>query len=267
VGFELIPPADPNVRVWRYSALWALLWAIEHRALHLTLLDELRRKHDPFEASVAKATKDDDMVVTSGNTMYTDGSLFGHANPSAPLRSLLEEDPQSRLGRIRRGLLRVAHASCWRHGEESAAMWRLYCGVNDGVAIQSTFTSLRDSIKDPDAFVSSVAYLDYETERLAIHRASYHPAIHKHRAFAHEQEVRVLRFREEDFNRADKEPSFRMPNNLSIAWEPESVIERIVVSPFCPAPYLATVQHAVQALSPALAGRVVASELGAEPRY
>ena len=118
---------------------------------------------------------------------------------------------------------------------------------SDGVAIQTTFAKLRESIKDPDAFVSLVEYLDYETARLAVHRASYHSAIHKRRAFAYEQEVRVLRSREKDFNRADKEPIFRLSNDLPIPWEPESVIESIVVSPFCPAPYRATLQRQLPA--------------------
>jgi hypothetical protein len=128
------------------------------------------------------------MVVTSGNTLYTEGNFFfSNLFPDHP-----HEDPQSRLERIRKGLLRCAHASCWRWGEESAAMWRLYCGTTDGIAAQTTFARLRDSIVDADVCVTLVKYLHYRTQRFTIHEQPYHPAMHKQRAFEHEQEVRVL---------------------------------------------------------------------------
>lgn len=260
--FEPLCPDRPDsMCVWRYSPLWALLWAIEHRSLHLTLLDELRRRHDPFEGSVPKPTKDDDMVVSSGS--YTAAWIPGDDDVGIPPR----EDNQLRIHRLRQGLLRCAHASCWRHGAESAAMWRLYCGVGDGVAIRTTFAKLRESITDPDVCVSLVAYKDYQTERFAVHRQSYHPAIHKQRAFEHEQEVRVLRFREKDFEAAGGNPDFRLPNDWSSEWDIDAAVDSIVVTPYSPAVYLPTVREAIRRLSPALAEKVAPSELGAEPLY
>lgn len=263
--FEPIQPEPaPDAQVWRYSPLWALLWAIEHRALHLTLLEELRRKHDPFEASVPKRIKDDDMVVCGSRSQFTDSYFFDDMAP-APVPS---EDNLTRLGRLRKGLLRSAHASSWRLGYESAPMWKLYCGVTDGVAIRSTFGELRNSVGgDPDTVVSAVKYCDYQTERFTIHTQNYHPALHKQRVFSMEEEVRVLRYREEDFNRAAADSAFALPPNWSLKWNPEDVIHRIVINPYCPPPYLPTAKAAIGRLSPVLADKVSPSDLSSDPLY
>jgi hypothetical protein len=49
-------PADTSVAVWRYSQLWKLLSALQTQKLHLALLDKLRIKFDPYEASVPAST-------------------------------------------------------------------------------------------------------------------------------------------------------------------------------------------------------------------
>jgi hypothetical protein len=43
--------------------------------------------------------------------------------------------------------------------ERSAAMLRLYCGTTDGIAVQTTFAELRDSIVDADVCVTLVRYV------------------------------------------------------------------------------------------------------------
>ncbi len=93
------------------------------------------------------------------------------------------------------------------------------------------------------------------------------PALYKQRAYSMEQEVRVLRYREQDFNNADKDQTFTLPPSWPPKWDPEAIIDRIVINPYCPSVYPAIAQNAIHRLSPILADKVVKSELAAVALY
>lgn len=261
-------PADMSVSVWRYSQFWKLLSTLQTRKMYLSLLDDLRIKFDPYEASVPASTHNDQVVILSNNaaTFQFFGSPPPATSPSAWRRP--DEEDWTRLARMRRSLLRCAHASCWRWGEESEAMWRLYCPGEEGVAIRTTFAQLRNSVRDPHTCVTEVKYFNYKTERFPRHKYDWDPAFHKRIAFKHEQEVRVLRHDVADWKRAIEDDEFCMERGYVIPWDPESVIEEIIVHPQSPPAYCDTVRSAVESVAPHLADRVRRSELVTEPvRY
>lgn len=258
-------PPDPNVHVWRYTHLHKLLWPLETRSLYLTLLDELRRKFDRFEASVPASVHDDQLPILSSNNQFRCWDEIAAEYPVEP-----REDGWARIARLRRGLLRTAHASCWRWGEESEAMWRLYCENGEGIAIRSTFASLQASVADPHTCVSLVRYLNYRTGRFERHGHDWDPALHKREAFKHEQEVRVLRHDPSDWHRAaaDMTETFTLPTGVAISWNPVDVIEAVVVNPLAPDGYFDEVRDEIGRREPALRDRVMQSEIATEPiRY
>ena len=264
-GFTYEPflPEEENVPVWRYLELFKLLWALREKKLWLTLLN---RFNDPFEASVPTQTKYDD-VAAQGNPNHMK-QIWPHFPSCSPPYSVDQSgERHSSLSRRRRALLRAAHASCWRLGDESEAMWRLYCGGADGVAMRSTFSKLRDSISDNHTIVSKVEYIDYKTGRFVRHNHDYDPALHKRSAFAHEREVRVLRAKKEDFLRAGDDENFSCDEHVEVAWDPEAVIEDIVLSPLIRSEYVDVFTLAIHQLSPTLADRVHRSELTERPQY
>jgi Protein of unknown function (DUF2971) len=262
-----LPPND-EIPVWRYVAFHKLLWAIRQKKLWLTLLDVFRRNGDPYEASVPRATKDADFLLGNSGTNFlatnfpSSGSSVGPCPQEAQRR-----DFQTWISRKRRALLRAAHASCWRYGEESEAMWRLYCDPHVGVAMRSTSAKLRDSVRDPHAIISPVKYIDYSAESFGRHVHDYDPALHKRVAFKHEQEVRVLRVRKDDFTQAENDETFTTADHLEIDWDPEFVIDQIVVGPQCPEDYVNIFKEAIDRLSPLLASRVIRSTLVEAPLY
>ncbi len=84
--------------------------------------------------------------------------------------------------------------NCWHLNEyESAAMWKMYLKSNEGIAVQSTFKRLRDSLRDKkhDILIGRVRYIDYdklaEPENILLH-----PVIHKRKVFQHEHELRAV---------------------------------------------------------------------------
>jgi hypothetical protein len=166
-------------------------------------------------------------------------------------------------------LLRSAHASCWRYGPESEAMWQLYCGRRDGVAIKTTFGKLESSIDPfPHTCVSLIEYRDYRTEGFKRHQHRYDPALHKRLAFSHESEVRILRCVAGDFEQAagnekfDAGASFELPG-----WDLETVADEIIVNPLCASEYLSTVVATIGRISKPLADRVRASDHQAPPQW
>ena len=261
-------PIDASVSVWRYSQLWKLLFALQTQRLYLALLDELRTKCDPYEALVPASTHDDQVPIIAGNSAMQQFSDTG--DPSAPRGAwnVRKEDGWTRVARLRRGLLRCTHVSCWRWGEESEAMWRLYCPGDDGVAVRTTFAKLRDSVNDPHTCVSEVKYFDYNSGRFLRHEHDWDPAFHKREAFKHEQEVRVLRHDVADWRRASDDETFRLPAGYELPWDPVAVIDEIIVNPQSAGAYCDTVRCAVADVAPALADKVKRSALVTEPiRY
>jgi hypothetical protein len=257
-------PDDTSVAVWHYSQLWKLLSALQSQTLYLALLDVLKSKFDPYEASVPASTHNDQVPLLAGNSAMQ--QFFGTSEATSPRASWERpgEDSWTRISRMRRGLLRCTHASCWRHGEESEAMWRLYCPGTDGVAIRTTFAKLRDSVSDPHACVSEVKYFDYKTGRFFRHKHDWDPAFHKRIAFKHEQEVRVLRHDVADWRKASEDEAFSLPTGYNLQWDPAVVIDEIIVHPQSAPAYCDTVRSAVAAAAPALADKVKRSELVTE---
>lgn len=104
-------PVDMSVTVWRYWQLWKLLSALQTQKLYLALLDELRIKFDPYEASVPASTHDDQVPLFAGSsTMRQFDGTYERAVPGAP-RGRSSEDGWTRVARLRRGLLRCTHVS------------------------------------------------------------------------------------------------------------------------------------------------------------
>ena len=265
---EPLPRSSPHQHVWRYLPLKWLLDAIEMQHLSLTLLGKYS-KDDPYETSVPKLVDQDDCQIINQGMADFASEEYGSAGhePAGPNDLARYRSLKAR----RRALLRSAHASCWRLGDESEAMWRLYFpekdGVTTGVAIRSTFQKLQDSIKDTSTVVSAIAYIDYKTDRFVRHREPYDPALHKRKAFEHEQEVRVLRFSLADFERAGTDKSHSAPERVNIAWNTDAVIEKIVPNPRGAAGYFEEVARAIENVSSSLARTVQASDLAETPGW
>ena len=55
------------------------------------------------------------------------------------------------MGKINKHWPKYNAINCWHMNDhESAAMWKLYLKSNEGIAVQSTYETLRDSIIDEE---------------------------------------------------------------------------------------------------------------------
>ena len=120
VARRLAQPSNPNAQVWRYMSFARLVWLLSKKQLWFSRADLLDDRHEAVLGSAALGT---------GLT----------ARPDQPSR----DDWLAELKQLRSRLF----VSCWHLSEhESHAMWRVYCGRQDGVAIVVSYAALRTSV-------------------------------------------------------------------------------------------------------------------------
>jgi hypothetical protein len=125
-------PEDGRLKVWRYLDLERLLSLLAKAEIAYVRSDVLP---DPFEGSLPLA-------------------LHEWSKSVAPLPNLTASE-------LRTAFRKQIFLSCWHLNEhESEAMWRLYCGAERGVAIQTTYEKLAAAVPH-DGFIAKVRYEDY----------------------------------------------------------------------------------------------------------
>jgi hypothetical protein len=150
--------------------------------------------------------------------------------------------------------------SCWSASDhESHALWRIYCGPNEGIAIQTTFGRLRQSVGDLPVY-----RITYETPGSRKQTPTLPDLVTKKRPmFAYDNEVRVVRFVDEK-NRA---PPGEDLIDHRLTWDPEKYVETIWVHPDADQSFMDTVGAAVDHYAPALSDRVEWSAMNERPPF
>jgi hypothetical protein len=202
------------------------MWLLQNRQLWLSRLDLLG---DAWEGAL-------------------DGQQLEHViarHPLSPLSAPQRETAWERSGRISRLWRQTTFASCWSASKyESHALWRIYCGPNEGVAIQTTLSKLTKSAGDlpvhkieygiPGSISRTPTRLDLVTKKRPM--------------FEYEHEVRLVQAIEGDAVAAT------LGHRLD--WDPEKWIELIRVHPEADSSFMETVTGAVADYAPALKDRV-----------
>ena len=212
-----------------------LLWLLAQKKLYLARLDQLQ---DEFEGSSTRRTLD-------GIEKF--------------LKGIGQESGFESMRRIYRESRAKTYVNCWYLGDaESEAMWRLYCPATNGVAIQTTYHKLADSIENEESvFLGRVTYADYETLHFRDSNLFY-PVMHKRIAFAHENEVRLVRH-------FDSNNEGNQPLGVEVNWDPISYVDSIFVDPYASEYHYQAVRTAVATLAPDWSVEIQWSEMKATP--
>jgi len=264
---------DEAIELRRYTTIDALVHIFRNQQLRLTRVDKFL---DPFEGSVPTKQIDDQVPIFSSRNADQMMSVAAHyPGMSIPARRNL--DPWTEMTLWRRAKTRSAHASCWTAGPESEAMWRLYCRdcgtEGQGVALQSTLGKVEASVSRHDLIVSPIRYRHYHIGDAF--NDELDAFMHKRMGFAHEGEVRLLKYDESYYlklgpalTRGDPTaatPS-ELPEHIYLDWSPATVIERITISPYADDAYEKRVRGAITSIDPSLVDRLELSVLS-ERRY
>lgn len=240
----VFPQLQTETEVWRFLDLAKLIDSMSRQHLYMTRLD---RMHDKFEGSISPMSRVVEAEIV---------------NALPPRQRRFGSDIQRELiwrSSVRRLLVSHTYVSCWRHGEEIEAMWRLYCGKSEGIAMRTTYGKLRESISGRKTHIGAVRYIDYHSNFIDTNNLLTH-LLHKRKGFAHEQEVRVVR---QLLTSARGDP----PEGVTMPWNIGHVVEEIVVSPYAGQWYFDCVQALVKKFCPALGAQIRWSSLYGDPLY
>jgi len=233
-------PGDTSIRVWRYLDLAKFVWLLENKKLYLSRLDLLNDPHEGSTPPFVVTLRDQQLCEPDDKQLVT------------LMQNLTQQNRKA------------TYINCWRiDNAESEAMWRLYCPGDSGVAIQTTYSKLVDSIQsDPSCYIGCVTYIDYESEGFPPNNMFY-PVMHKRISFGHEHEVRLVKGLIE-FNVT---PGPAGPSGITLDWSPETTVDAVYVNPYAPSFYHDVVKTIVRKLAPTLESRVIWSPMRAAPVY
>lgn len=157
-----IQPSSKFARLWRYMDFTKFLALLEDSALFFS---NATRFEDPYEGALSKS-----------NRQHRDFVLSRTQQEQIPVATQDSED---------------FAISCWYSAtHESAAMWQLYAGSNDAIAIRTSFGKLRTAL--PDCIkIGLVKYADYNQQWIS-EQAPIHRFMYKRISFKHETELRAI---------------------------------------------------------------------------
>ncbi len=212
-----IQPPNENNKIWRYMSFTKLVSLLESSCLFFSRADKLG---DPFEGSWPKINVSARIEVLDG---IPEGQRASYVEAMKNLSLITKQWPKH-----------IA-VNCWHMNEhESAAMWKLYMQGNEGIAIQSTYKKLKDSLIDEEQiYLGLVKYIDYQTEGIYASNM-FSPFMHKRKSYEHEREVRALIMKMPTTGDKTDYSKESISNGLKIRVDMGILIEQIYVAPYCP---------------------------------
>lgn len=218
------PPED--MPLWRYMDLAKFLSMLHTSSLYFARSDKME---DTFEAAFPKP------YVDRQRARYAE--IQAIAKNSLPDFSMIGTIPPNDF-----------YLSCWymnRH--ESAAMWKLYCGQGEGIAVCSTLRQLKAATQGSPfrIFAGTVNYIDYETEDFVDDGGgnALVPILHKRKSFEHEKEMRLVIWGTIEYLRLNSNEALResrigipidvkkFPVGYEVTVKLSDMVSRVMVSP------------------------------------
>jgi hypothetical protein len=145
-------------------------------------------------------------------------------------------------------------------------MWRLYCGERGGVALQTTFAQLEQSVEAEPILAGKIQYEDYDT--VPCFKEELDHVMYKRDGFAFEQEVRLLKADQDHYSKlCNGTVHEKLAPCLPIPWNIGAVIDRILVNPYADYWYVEAVRAAASLPDEKLEDRVAWSRLQKPPNF
>lgn len=167
-------PKDPNAKIWRYMDFTKFAAMLQTNSLFFTRLDKFK---DPYEGALWPDQLRNMKSITH--------AFFNEAGAEERLR---QERAWHKNHKTTYGV------NCWHENEgESAAMWSLYLKTNEGIAICSTYTALKDAFDHTpyNVNIGKVQYVDFEKDTPPNYTKD-HLCVYKRKSFEHENEIRAV---------------------------------------------------------------------------
>lgn len=224
-------------KMWRYMTFSRFLWLLQCKKLWLSRADLLG---DPWEIALA------------GNQLQR--VIERHPPTTLPLAAQETESAIERSSRIIEKWRKTTFVNCWCASDhESHALWRIYCGSTEGIALETNFDKLRSSLRNVDLFKVS-----YNAPGINLNTPTLNDLVAKKRPmFEYEHEFRIVK-NVEDVGNA---------RGYQLDWSPEEHLIRIRVHPEADESFMETVASAVSTYAPVLKDIIVWSDMRARPPF
>ena len=263
---EFQPPSSPDATIWRYMDLAKFLSLVDRSALFFVRVDKLSDA-DPFEGYYTTANVEADNIRFED--MPQEWRERTNIRDEQAFRMLLQSN--KRIREIAKADRQVSFVSSWHAQEhESAAMWNLYVKSQEGIAVQSTYQRLVDSLQGYEEFevyIGMVRYIDYNNDFIPLGNALL-PYIHKRKSFEHERELRALIWTPQHGKNMIGDPlqnKFRDKSGLYVPVDIERLIKCVYVAPTAPRWIAELVTSVIQKFD--VKKDVVQSDLASTPVY
>lgn len=190
-------PADPNVPIWRYMDFAKFVSLLHASALFFPRASILG---DPFEGSatvahsISRRTRWESVIAAMRNRTDEQRSPDWEAEIRKEFKDMDESETFDRLW-----LRDWTYVSCWHvNTYESAAMWKLYGGQGQSIAVVSTFQRLKDCLTPyrmpphGEPTLGLVRYIDYSSYAQSEYEHYLSHFFLKRKSFEHEAELRAV---------------------------------------------------------------------------
>lgn len=241
--------------IWRYMDLSKFLYLLNAKQLFFTRLDKFQDKYEGEFPQKDFETINNSFIESYINTGY----------------SISRKDF---LNTIDGANKYEFFANCWYKGStESYGMWKSYLKSDEGVAIKTTITNLKQSLKlriDDAIEFGAVEYIDYNKESiLNLYKSNREkglftppfPGLFKRKEFEFEKEFRIIALKRNDVT----ERQLAYADSVLIRIDPKMLIEEIYVSPFTGTWYLDLIKSVAQKYN--LNKPIIQSGLNVGPKY
>lgn len=176
-------PADENEKLWKYLDIWKFIDLLSTSKLYFTRADIIK-KNEPFDGKYP-----DKMYEILKNA-------YLELNKGDEKQASMDTSFEWEFIKV---FDKLYFINCWNISfQESAAMWKIYTQNNQGIAIQTTYKKLIDSIEKKGIHAGLVEYIDHRTLKLDngnslnFFNNAFYPYFLKHISYKYEQEFRLV---------------------------------------------------------------------------
>ncbi|MBR1004254.1 MULTISPECIES: hypothetical protein [Bradyrhizobium] len=230
----------PSQKLWRYMSFSRFMWLLQRKLLWIGRSDTL---DDPWELAITPTYLEEVRLRA----------------PITPIGQEHRETADEHAAKVYGHWRRTTFISCWCASEhESLALWRVFCGDKEGVAIQTTVGRLEAHFGN--VALRKVRYA--EPKALGRTLTLDDVAILKRPFFDFEKEARAI-FRDDTPNpKLDKgEFGFRFP------FDPAEVLESVAIHPGADISFYETVLWAIDDHAKPLRDNVSWSSMRERPPF
>lgn len=206
-------PKTENISLWKYMDFTKFMALITYQKLYACRSDLF---DDPYEGTYPRKIMK--YIQELKEEEVEDNAKFARA-----------------IYDFNKKLRKATYISCWHANDfESAAMWDLYSKNDASVAIETTYSDLKN-ILPSEAMLGLVNYIDYDKEIFPMGNVFY-AFTHKRKSFEHEREVRFL-IQNLPIDKKNNKVDFDCavtPNVIAIDVDINKFVKKIHLSPRSP---------------------------------